>query len=1151
MCSPSPSPSAISNSPSPSTTALSLSLSTRREERFAIDSARGSASAALSTPSSPARRQLLVSAADPVSMEVEAVASAAPALPGAGDGAVRVVARIYPPSSAATTTAAPAPSAGTSLFQVAAARGRRPRASGPGAGATLSFTPAAPSTTSSSSSSQGRAVAAAGQRKEEHRLDWCYLQDEDNHQVFLHELHPILAHHLHNHTHTTAGSSACVVACGAAAAKDHLFKGSQEQPGLVTIAMEEILGFAESIGGAVRVSSYQVVQDTHVLDLLEPKEQEVLVLEDAQGKTHLKGLSKVHVKSIEDFAQLGCFDENQDKQQPTKASSTQQQPTKPFSTQPQPAKASSTQLPARGHQGLIIHISTSDQDGKQRTVAKINFLSLSDYMDPKQKTGGGAAALSSSGNKSMYTLMNVVQALNSNQSFVPYRQSKVTRILQDSLCKTSGAVVIACLEEVSCQDAVSTLSLAARSSQVATQAANEQCRRSTSVTSFKRADVNLPAVAKSSSRPILSSTHQPNPVVEKQQDRPQWNMSAVKAARTPIANKRSQPTMHSAKKSENSLPTPIKITQKAATPTMSGRSQPITLSAKKPESTVSPPTKMKQKDAKPAMSGRSQVMMRSAKKTESSLSASIKTKQKDAKPTATSGSTLLCPSTNSSKEEAAVIAPAATEVEEVQSSQGMEIDAPSTDEGLDKTSDALDTVPSEVQKVVSRGVAIDAQSTDEGLDKTSDALDTASSEVQKVVSSGMEEEDYSSSGLDAASSCTIDLGETCSPNIPDAFVEKTPVKTHMNTPKISDKLREISNSLKLLNARPLSVMAQKVAMEKTQEEGMEKTQKVAMEKTEEVAMETTQEVAMETTQEVAMETTQEEGMETTQGVALEKTQEEGMEMTEGVAMETTQEEGMETTQEEGMEMTQEVATGATQEEEGMETTQEVATGATQEEEGMETTQEVATGTTQEVAIETTQKVAVETTQVAVETAQEVAVETTQEVAVQTTQEVAAETTQEVAVETAQEVAVQTTQEIATETTRQEVGMEYVQGGTNIDAPEPKTPAMHLKFEQAADPKTPAMHLKFEQAADYPASSFKTRSTGIKKSILQECLSFLNSANKEQLKSLKGIGEKRANYIIELREHSPELFKGVDDLRDVIGMNKTEIKRMMSGIIGSP
>jgi kinesin family protein 22 len=68
----------------------------------------------------------------------------------------------------------------------------------------------------------------------------------------------------------------------------------------------------------------------------------------------------------------------------------------------------------------------------------------SGYVDPKKKNNGGVAALSNS-NKSMYALMNVVQALNSNQSFLPYRESKVTRILQDSLCKTSGAVLIACL----------------------------------------------------------------------------------------------------------------------------------------------------------------------------------------------------------------------------------------------------------------------------------------------------------------------------------------------------------------------------------------------------------------------------------------------------------------------------------------------------------------------------------------------------------------------------------------------------------------------------------------------------------------------------------------------------------------------------------
>ncbi|XP_037487281.1 kinesin-like protein KIN-10B [Triticum dicoccoides] len=74
--------------------------------------------------------------------------------------------------------------------------------------------------------------------------------------IFLHELQPILTNHLQTQTATTG--NACIVACGAAAAKDHLFK---EQPGLVTIAMEEILWFAASVGGAVRVSSYQVLQE--------------------------------------------------------------------------------------------------------------------------------------------------------------------------------------------------------------------------------------------------------------------------------------------------------------------------------------------------------------------------------------------------------------------------------------------------------------------------------------------------------------------------------------------------------------------------------------------------------------------------------------------------------------------------------------------------------------------------------------------------------------------------------------------------------------------------------------------------------------------------------------------------------------------------
>ncbi|OEL34472.1 Kinesin-like protein KIF22 [Dichanthelium oligosanthes] len=251
------------------------------------------------------------------------------------------------------------------------------------------------------------AAGAQTPRKDcEYKLDYCYQKDDSYTRIFNNE-------------------------------------GSQDHPGLLTMSMEQILHRAKPIGAAVSVSSYQVLQDNHVFDLLEPKDSEVHVLEDADGKTHLKGLSRVDIKSTPEFADL-CCGESYKLKQSTKASN---------------------QLQARGHQGFVIYISRHDQSGKKCVVSKIHFLDLAGYVDTKQKNYGGGLVPSNS-NKSLYAVMNVVQALNSNQSFIPYRPYKVTRILQDSLCKTSGAVLICCLDEVSCQDAVSTLTLASRSSQV-------------------------------------------------------------------------------------------------------------------------------------------------------------------------------------------------------------------------------------------------------------------------------------------------------------------------------------------------------------------------------------------------------------------------------------------------------------------------------------------------------------------------------------------------------------------------------------------------------------------------------------------------------------------------------------------------------------
>lgn len=68
-------------------------------------------------------------------------------------------------------------------------------------------------------------------------------------------------------------------------------KGSDKEPGLAVLAVGEILSRVEETGKAISISVYEICQD-HVYDVLDSKRQEVFILEDAQGRIQLKGLSQ-------------------------------------------------------------------------------------------------------------------------------------------------------------------------------------------------------------------------------------------------------------------------------------------------------------------------------------------------------------------------------------------------------------------------------------------------------------------------------------------------------------------------------------------------------------------------------------------------------------------------------------------------------------------------------------------------------------------------------------------------------------------------------------------------------------------------------------------------------------------------------------------
>ncbi|CAI9760025.1 unnamed protein product [Fraxinus pennsylvanica] len=153
-------------------------------------------------------------------------------------------------------------------------------------------------------------------------------------------------------------------------------KGSQEKPGLLVMAMSEILSKAMDFGKSVSVSLYEMIED-HAYDLLDPKHIEVQILEGPQGKIHLKGLSQAS---------------KYDSQIKTK-----------FST-------------------------------VEDLACSFDIISTYGYKDPRRNIKDGTIFTESNRtNKSLYTMLNVVYALNTDEKHLPYRESKLTRILQESL----------------------------------------------------------------------------------------------------------------------------------------------------------------------------------------------------------------------------------------------------------------------------------------------------------------------------------------------------------------------------------------------------------------------------------------------------------------------------------------------------------------------------------------------------------------------------------------------------------------------------------------------------------------------------------------------------------------------------------------------
>ncbi|XP_073504877.1 kinesin-like protein KIF22 isoform X2 [Phyllobates terribilis] len=284
----------------------------------------------------------------------------------------------------------------------------------------------------------------------QYQFDAFYGEKATQREIYTGSVYPILPHLL-------VGQNASVFAYGpTGAGKTHTMLGDPQQPGIIPRAVRDLLQMTRGTSGKPEeenwsfsiTMSYVEIYQEKVMDLLEPKNKDLPIRED---KDHNILISGVTHKTITTFSD---FDEH-------------------FIPASQNRTVACTKLndrSSRSHAVLLIKVQKNQQIPPFRQLTgKLYLIDLAGSED-NRRTGNQGIRLKESGaiNSSLFTLSKVVDALNQGLPRIPYRDSKLTRLLQDSLGGSAHSVMIANIapEKQYYFDTLTALNFAAKSKQI-------------------------------------------------------------------------------------------------------------------------------------------------------------------------------------------------------------------------------------------------------------------------------------------------------------------------------------------------------------------------------------------------------------------------------------------------------------------------------------------------------------------------------------------------------------------------------------------------------------------------------------------------------------------------------------------------------------
>ncbi|KAJ2002302.1 hypothetical protein GGI04_003393 [Coemansia thaxteri] len=271
-------------------------------------------------------------------------------------------------------------------------------------------------------------------------FDSCYGPDADQATIYQRDVRPLVET-------IFSGMSATVFCYGVTGAgKTHTIQGTESEPGIIPRAVEQIFMHQQrdALEYDIRVSYYEIYKEA-VFDLLKPHDPGFAGLpirEDASRKIFVAGLSEKQVTSYAQFE--GLYQ---------KASGNR--------------RTASTKLnnhSSRSHAILTVQVQWGE--GARTWCGRLHLIDLAGSEDNRRtENGKDRMAESSAINRSLFVLGQVVEALNTGSLRVPYRDSKMTRILQDSLGGESLGMMVVNVApgEAFLQDTNNTLNFATKS----------------------------------------------------------------------------------------------------------------------------------------------------------------------------------------------------------------------------------------------------------------------------------------------------------------------------------------------------------------------------------------------------------------------------------------------------------------------------------------------------------------------------------------------------------------------------------------------------------------------------------------------------------------------------------------------------------------